>query len=153
MESCWSNLCCPLCPAFLIWIIYELERSCGTREIFNLPIPPFTKFYRFLCEIKLYKNYADRNGKTEKECENDKKSIIKEISSHENIVNLSLIIEASVESSFKFFFQNTFQLPSIILAFTDTSAGFEWTDLFKWRFFSIAMSFVSFSISFAQNHL
>merc|ERR1711894_241971 len=108
------------------------------------------KFYRFLCDIKLYKNNADRNIKTEMDFENDKKSILEKISSHENIVNLSLIIEASVESSFQFFFQTTFQLPSIILAFTDPSAGFEWTDLFNWQFFSIAMSFVSFSNAFLK---
>ena len=134
--------------SFLIWITYELGRGCGVKGIFDLPLPPLTKFYRFLCDIKLYKNYANRNSKTEKEYENDKKSTLDEISSYENIVNLSLIIEASVESSFQFFFQTTFQLPSIILAFTDPSNGFEWTQLFNWRFFSIAISFVSFSVAF-----
>ena len=117
-------------------------------EIFHLPLPPLTKFYRFICDKKLHKNYAHRDIKTEKDFEKDKKSILEEISSYENIVNLSLIIEASVESSFQFFFQTTFQLPSIILAFTDPSARFEWTDLFNWKFFSIAMSFVSFSMAF-----
>ena len=140
----------PFFMSFLIWIIYEFGRSCGTVEIFNLPLPPLTKFYRFLCDIKLYKNNADRNIKSEIDFENDKKSILEKISSHENVVNLSLIIEASVESSFQFFFQTTFQLPSIILAFTDPSAGFEWTDLFTWQFFSIAMSFVSFSNAFLK---
>ncbi len=141
----------PFLMSFLIWLIYELGQSCGAVKIFNLPLPPLTKFFRFLCDIKLYKNYADRNNiKTEAEFENDKKTILEEISSHENIVNLSLIIEASVESSFQFFFQTTFQLPSIILAFTDPSAGFEWTDLFNWQFFSIAMSFVSFSNAFLK---
>ena len=140
----------PFLISFLFWIIYELGRSCGAVEIFNLPLPPLTKFYRFLCDIKLYKNFADRDVKTDKEFEKDKKSILEEISSYENIVNLSLIIEASVESSFQFFFQTTFQLPSFILAFTDPSAGFEWTDLFNWKFFSIAMSFVSFSNAFLK---
>ena len=140
----------PFLMSFLIWIIIELGRNCGEVEIFHLPLPPLTKFYRFLCDIKLYKNYADRNAKTETEFENKKKSILEKISSHENIVNLSLIIEASVESSFQFFFQTTFQLPSIILAFTNQTAGFEWTDLFTWQFFSIAMSFVSFSNAFLK---
>ena len=145
----------PFLMSFLIWIIYEFGRSCGAGavEIFNLPLPPLTKFYRFLCDIKLFKIFADRNVKTEKEFEVDKKRIHEEISSHENIVNLSLIIEASVESSFQFFFQTTFQLPSIILAFTDPSAGFEWSDLFNWQFFSIAMSFFSFSNAFLKIRL
>ena len=136
----------PFLISFMIWIIYEVGRSCGALNVFNLPLPPLTKFYRFLCDIKLFKNYADRNDIAEKEIH--KKEILEEISFSENIVNLSLIIEASVESSFQFFFQTTFQLPSIILAFTDPSSGFEWTDLFNWRFFSIAMSFASFSVAF-----
>mgnify|MGYP001432535592 CR=1 FL=1 len=65
----------PFLMSFLIWIIYELGHTCETREIFNLPLPPLTKFYRFLCDIKLYKNYADRNVKSEEEFEADKKSI------------------------------------------------------------------------------
>ena len=64
------------------------------------------------------------------------------------MVNLSLIIEASVESSFQFFLQTTFILPSVVLAFTDPSRGFEWTDLVNFRFLSIAMSFASFSFGF-----
>ena len=142
----------PFLMSFLIWIIHEIGRSCraGAVEIFRLPLPPLTKFYRFLCDVKLYNNYTDRKFKTEKEFETNKKSILKEISSHEDIVNLSLIIEASVESSFQFFFQTTFQLPSIILAFTEPSAGFEWTDLFNWQFFSIAMSFFTISYAFLK---
>ena len=65
------------------------------------------------------------------------------------MVNLSLIIESSVESSFQFVLQTTYILPSVVLAFTDpSSSGFEWTDLVNFRFLSIGMSFASFSFGF-----
>ena len=147
---CAVHYVLPFLISFLIWIIYEVGQTCKVEKIFKLPLPPLTKFYRFLCDIKLYKNYADRVFKTEMKFEEDKKSIHDKIYSHEFIVNLSLIIEASVESSFQFFFQTTFQLPIIILAFTDPSSGFEWIDLIDWKFISIAMSFASFSIAYLR---
>ena len=76
-----------------------------------------------------------------------------EISSHEHVVNLSLIIESSVESSFQFFFQTVFLWPSIILTFINANVSgaggaSEITDLFNRKTFSIGLSFATFAMSF-----
>ena len=83
-----------------------------------------------------------------KEYEDKKKNILKKAASIENIVNLSLIIEASVESSFQFFFQTVFALPNIVLTFTDPYGTLSWTEMFNWKTFSIILSFVSFAWAF-----
>ena len=84
----------------------------------------------------------------ETEYHNQKRKVIKKMDEYENIVNLSMIIEASIESSFQFFFQTVYVLPTIILSFTDVSGTFDWTDLFNWKSFSILLSFASFAWAF-----
>ena len=66
----------------------------------------------------------------------------------DQIVNLSLIIESSVEASFQFFFQTVYVLPTLILSFTDVSGTFDWKDLFNWKTFSIVLSFATFAWAF-----
>ena len=134
--------------AFIIWAAVEIGRECGAASIVNLPIPVVTKIYKFICDIDLFTIETDWKKNSEKAYQAEKKKIVDKISAYENVVNLSLIIEASVESSFQFFLQTTFILPSVVLAFTDPSRGFEWTDLVNFRFLSIAMSFASFSFGF-----
>ena len=140
----------PIVMSFIMWTIYECGHSCDAVSFFNLPLPFVTKIYRFICDKELYKHYSDldrnKDSETKKAFEKKKMSILDKISSHEHIVNLSLIIEASLESSFQFFFQTTYQLPSIILAFT--TAGFKMEELFTWKLFSIGLSFASFSMAF-----
>ena len=133
----------PIAMSLVLWTIYECGQS-SSFSIFNLALPFVTKFKRFLCDLELYQLYA--NKETEKEFETKKLRILNQISSHEHFVNMSLILEASLESSFQFFFQITYQLPTIILAFT--TQGFRWEGLFTWKLFSIVMSFVSFSMAF-----
>ena len=120
--------------------------------ITNLPIPVITKVNRFLWDITLYRHFAwterNKNADTEKIYQAKKKQIDDEISTYENVVNLSLIIEASIEASFQFFMQTIFVLPTVILAFTDPTGVFDWANLFNIRFASIAMSFASFSFGF-----
>ena len=134
--------------ALIIWAAVEFGREYEACFIVNLPIPFITKIYKFICDISFYKNEHKRKENTEQEYQAQKKKIVDKISAYENVVNLSLIIEASVESSFQFFLQTTFILPSVILFFTDPSAGAEWTDLVNWRFVSIGMSFASFTFGF-----
>ena len=80
--------------------------------------------------------------------EEKKKNIMKKLAAIENSVNLSLIIEASVESSVQFFFQTVFLLPNIVLTFTDPDGSLVWTDLFNWKTISILLSFMSFAWAF-----
>ena len=72
----------------------------------------------------------------------------KELVSHDNVVNTSLVVEASVESGFQFWFQTVYILPTIILSFIRIGGDAKWTDLFNWRMFSILMSFASFAWTF-----
>ena len=136
--------------ALIIWCSIEVGRKFESFSIVNLPIPIITKFHKFICDMHLYRNENKRAKIEEKDYHAEKKKIVDKISAYEHIVNLSLIIEASVESSFQFFLQTTFVLPSVILAFTEPTGGFKWTDLVNFRFFSIGMSFASFSFGFSK---
>ena len=102
--------------------------------------------------MELFDNYAwpKRNNDTTSKnmYEEKKKNILKRTAVIENSVNLSLIIEASVESSFQFFFQTVFLLPNIVLTFTDPDGSLVWTDLFNWKTVSILLSFMSFAWAF-----
>ena len=134
--------------ALIIWAAVEFGREYESCFIVNLPIPLITKIHKFICDISLYKNEHKRKEIQEQEYQAQKKKIVDKISAYENVVNLSLIIEASVESSFQFFLQTTFLLPSVVLFFIDPSGGADWSDLVNWRFVSIGMSFASFSFGF-----
>ena len=144
--------------ALIIWAAVGFGREYGVCFIVNLPIPIFTRLYKFICDIHLYRNEHNRKNIGENEYQAEKKRIVDKISAYETVVNLSLIIEASVEASFQFFLQTTFLLPTVILAFTDLDGGFSWTalkqlfsqltDLVNWRFTSIGMSFATFSFGF-----
>ena len=76
------------------------------------------------------------------------KQSYEELDANDQIVNLSLIVESSVEASFQFFFQTVYVIPSLILSFTDVSGTFDWKDLFNWKIFSIVLSFASFAWAF-----
>ena len=137
--------------ALIIWAAINFGQECGGMScITNLPIPIITKFNRFLLDLARHRNFAWKksNTETEKTYQAKKKQIDDEISAYEHIVNLSLIIEASIEASFQFFMQTIFVLPTVILAFTDPMGVFDWANLFNIRFASIVMSFASFSYGF-----
>ena len=139
----------------ILWFFVEFTREYEAYFIVNLPIPIFTRLYKFICDIHLYKNEHNRKNIKEKEYQDKKKRIGDKISAYENVVNLSLIIESSVEASFQFFLQTTFILPTVVLAFTDPARGSGWTalnrlltDIINRRFISIVMSFATFSFGF-----
>lgn len=140
-----------LISIFIWWEIIETGEKC-VSSIFKLPLPFITKTHKFLCEMELFENYSwsnrNDNSFTKKQYEEKKNIIAKKASSIENIVNLSLIIEASVESSFQFFFQTVYALPNIVLTFTDPSGSLTWNDLFNWKTSSILLSFISFAWAF-----
>ena len=138
--------------AIIIWALIDFGRECGMASITNIPIPIITKMRRFFLDLNLHKLFAGRdrnkNAETEKTFQDKKKQIDDKISAYEHIVNLSLIIEASLEASFQFFLQTIFVLPTVILAFTDPVGVFDWANLFNLRLASIVMSFASFSFGF-----
>ena len=97
------------------------------------------------CDWKLFKVF------TEDESENKETEKLKwkeKYESNSKIVNVSMTIEASIESGFQFWFQSIYLLPTLILSFMDIDGLNSWTDLFNWRIFSIAMSFATFAWTF-----
>ena len=147
---CSFHYILPFFLSLLIWEVLQIGKECDFNSLINLPLPFVTKVYKFMCDMELFKIYtrARDDKEAEAEYEKDKRKTMEKIDAYENIVNLSLIVEASVEASFQFFFQTVYVLPTIILSFTDVSGSFDWTDLFNWKTFSILLSFASFAWAF-----
>ena len=70
-----------------------------------MPLPPVSKGFKFWYEWSLFKNNSksDRNESKSKlkEYNKNKKKCMDASASHEHIVVLSLVIEASMEASFQ----------------------------------------------------
>ena len=113
--------------------------------------PPELQAIEF-CDWELFKNfsYPDRNKdeKTKQEYEEKKNECMEEIAKYDRIMVLSLVIESSLESSFQFFMQTIYALPTLILAFTGNSGSFGLEDLFNLRTVSILSSFGSFAMAY-----
>ena len=116
------------------------------------PIPLLAKIKRFTCDRKLFQVYAwqQRNDSEEnkKIYEERKMKCMKETEAHDQMVVISMVIESSVESSFQFFMQTAFVMPTLILAFTGTSGSTNLEDVFNLRTLSILSSFLSFAMAF-----
>ena len=136
----------PILIAVFIWIVSELQYFSKT-SIFKLPLPPLTKLYKTVCEIKLFKLSTVQHSLRNKSEEN---RLNKEFEKQANIVNASMIVEASCESGFQFWLQTNSLMPILIISFTELEidASHKWTDLFNWRIFSIVSSFATFAWAF-----
>ena len=142
----------PILIGFILWGVLQMGQGCNLKSWRNIPLPFVTRWHRFLLDIELFENYAwaDRNKdkQSKTEYEETLKKCTKKLDANDQIVNLSLIIESSVEASFQFFFQTVYVLPTLILSFTDVSGSFDWKDLFNIQIFSIILSFASFAWAF-----
>ena len=116
---------------------------CSRGALSYIPLPPITKWKRFLCDRKLFQNFRTKDEKTKLEYESTHNKCMKRIEKNDRIVVLSLVIESSMEASFQFFLQTVYALPTLILAFTGNSGSFDLEDLFNLRTFSILSSFGS----------
>ena len=68
-----------------------------------------------------------------------------------SLVNVSVVIEAALESCFQFWIQTIYVVPTLYLSFMDvTSEGYGWADLFNLKIFSIVTSFATFSWTFCS---
>ena len=123
----------------------------GLKSLFRLPHPIVAKFNKFRCLRQMYNNFANEkrydNDDTKKEFERLKEQYQRKLDKIEDIVNLSLILEASLEASFQFFFQTVYIMPSVVVAINGIfdSKTFAWEDLFNRRILSILISFLTFS--------
>ena len=129
-----------------------MGKRCSKAAFFYFPLPPITKLKRFLCDWELFKNFSnpDRNvnERTKQEYERIKNECMEEIEKNDRIVDLSLVIVSSLESSFQFFLQTIYALPTLILAFTGSPGSLDLEDLFNLRTVSILSSFGSFAMAY-----
>ena len=102
---CAAHCILPFLASFILWELIMVGQECGWRSWLKMPIAFIAKWRKFTLEKKLYEVYkrADRNKneKTQKKYETDKKMYTDKIEEHENIVVLSLVVESSIEASFQ----------------------------------------------------
>ena len=111
----------------------------------KIPLPPLAKMYKTIIECKSFKNNKNIE---ESNYETRRTDLLKELEDQENITTISMILEASLESSFQFCFQGLFSLPTLVLSFEDVFKGDKkMTDLVNWKIVSIVMSFLSFALT------
>ena len=131
-------------PFFIGFLIFT---SLQNRSIWKIPVPSVTKLRRFILECKFFhertKEYFIRNIVS---YENNLKECI-------NFVNLSLITEASSESTFQIWLQTLNMMPFIIINISrylnqDNGTKSQIDEFFSLRGFSILTSFISISTSF-----
>ena len=110
-----------------------------------------------MIERKIYKNNTQKNkvkynaGVINNEYIEKNKKYEKELEDNQSIVNISVVIEAAMESSFQFWFQTIYLMPTIFISFMDVEGGgSKLSDLLNWRVFSIVLSFGTFSWTFCS---
>ena len=146
MSACHCAL--PIIVSIITWMFTSNWMLCTRRSLLTFPLPFVTKMYQFHYTKKLFETYTkDRRGEEDRSnFELSRGKWMNKIRNHEAVVNLSLLIEASIESSFQFWFQTTFLIPTVIITITDGLVN--WTDLFSWRLASICISFGTFAYAF-----
>ena len=135
-----------LCSFFLFFtMLYSKMVKCNWYLPMKLPLPPVTKFFKTVVECRLFfnnKNMEDANY------EKRKTDLIQELEDQKTITTISMINEASMESSFQFIFQGLYSLPTLVFYFMDIYDGEKkLTDLVNWKIVSIVLSFVSFAFT------
>ena len=111
----------------------------------KIPLPPLAKFYKTIIECKLFLNNQNIEDSS---YETRKINLIKELEDQKTITTISMILEAGLESSFQFFFQGLFSLPTLVFSITSVFVGdMNMTDLVNWNIVSIVMSFLSFAFT------
>ena len=141
----------PFLVTFLTWVLSIDWQKCNFKIFLKIPLPFVTKIYEFHYMKNLFNVFSEsRQTHTGRQrFDMDWKKWDEKIRKQEAFVNLSLLIEASVESSFQFWFQSVFLFPTIFTSFLGTADGLStWSDLFNLRMLSIFFSFGSFAFTF-----
>ena len=129
---------------FLTLIFYKFY-NLDFYLLLKIPLPPFTKIIKSIIECRSYTNNKRRE---EADYETSNTKLIQELEDQKNITTISMIIEASVESSFQFLFQGVFSLPTLVFSFMDIQKGtLQINQLVNWKTLSIFFSFLSFAIT------
>ena len=110
------------------------------------PLPIISKVYKSLIEWDLLHVSHVEDGNEREKIEKEEK-LQKMLEENEQLITLSMAIEASMEACFQFWFQTNFVLPSVILGITDIGGPNQITDLVNFRLLSILLSFFTFAWS------
>ena len=124
-------------------MLYAGMVKCDWYLPLKVPLSPFTKFHKIIIEAK-----SHLNNKKKGEADYDKKNteLIQELDDQKTITTISMILDASFESSFQFLFQGLYSLKTIIFAIMDLHGG-SLTELVNWKNVSILLSFLSFAFT------
>ena len=110
---------------------------------FKLPLSPCTKFHKTVLECRTFVN---NKNKEDPSYEQTNTSLIQELEDQKIITTVSMIMESSMESSFQFYFQALFSLPTLVIAYLDIHEGkLSMQQLVNWKNLSIVLSFMSFA--------
>ena len=137
----------PFLCSFLMFftMLYSKMVKIDWYLLMKLPLSPVTKFFKTIIEWRSYfnnKNIEDTNY------EKRKTDLIQELEDQKTITTISMINEASMESSFQFIFQGLVSLPTLVFSFMDIYDGdMKMTDLVNWKIVSIILSFLSFAFT------
>ena len=127
---------------FFTTMLYNKLVTCNPLKI---PTPPLAKLYKTIIECKSFynnRNIGDSNY------EKRKTDLIRELEEQKAITTFSMILEASMESSFQFVFQGLFSLPTLVFSVMDIHEGkMKMSDLVNWKIISIILSFLSFAFT------
>lgn len=150
----------PIVFTLIIWVALLIKLR--KFRLWNLPLPFLAKFYQTGCQIRLYRNETRNKYTTafsmKKQMEvnlyqKKRDYLLRKMEVNEALVNLSTMIESSLEATFQFSFQTIYVIPFLFLNFlsimsSDPSlGGNKLSDLFNIRLFSILLSFGSFAFS------
>ena len=112
---------------------------------FKIPLPPFAKINKSIIECR---SFINNNRKEEADYDRSNTIFMQQLEDQKNFTTISMIIEASMESSFQFLFQGLFSLPSLVFSFLDIHEGtLQMKDLVNWKHLSIVLSFLSFAFT------
>ena len=137
----------PLAFSFLVFLALLFVKlfQFNCYLFFKIPLPPFTKVNKAIIECK---SFVNNKRKEEADYDSTNTKLIQELEDQKNITTISMIIEASMESSFQFLFQGLFSLPTLVFSFLDIHEGtLQMKDLVNWKHLSIVLSFLSFAFT------
>ena len=105
-----THIVLPFLSIFCFFGLFVLKKIIRINWLLPLriPWPPLVKTYAAILDWQIFYNYTD---KSKESYERQNENLMTKVADHQILTNLSLIIEASFESSFQFFFQGVFFFP------------------------------------------
>ena len=139
---------------FVFTVLVATLLSLNVKKEFDFwvyPLPPITRLHKIICDWKLFRiNMKDQSIQESTSIRKNKIKWIRKLEINNAVINISVLIEASMESTFQFCFQTINLIPTIVLSFSRIDSESGWMDLVNWKIFSIILSFGSFAWAFVS---